>query len=118
MLHQEASKTLGITSTPQLPFKEPQIPSTRDDKALDRGTLGGLGTGLRHEAATKFGKVIFQNSVMFSYPGQTLSPKPPIGTLFKAFGRGAEMEEGVPDMDFLGQKRCDLCLASPLSYLR
>ena len=31
------------TSTPQLPFKEPQIPSNRDHKALNRGTLGGLG---------------------------------------------------------------------------
>ena len=31
------------TSTPQLPFKRPQIPSNRDHKALNRGTLGGLG---------------------------------------------------------------------------
>ena len=31
------------TSTPQLPFKTPQIPSNRDHKALNRGTLGGLG---------------------------------------------------------------------------
>ena len=31
------------TSTPQLPFKEPQIPSTRDHKAINRVTLGGLG---------------------------------------------------------------------------
>ena len=30
-------------STPQLPFKIPQIPSNRDYKALNRGTLGGLG---------------------------------------------------------------------------
>ena len=29
-------------STPQLPFKEPQ--SDGDQKALDRGTLGGVGT--------------------------------------------------------------------------
>ena len=28
------------TSTPQLPFKEPQIPSNRDQKALNRGPLG------------------------------------------------------------------------------
>ena len=32
-----------LTSTPQLPFKEHQIPSNRDHKALNRGTLGGLG---------------------------------------------------------------------------
>ena len=32
-------------STPQLPFKTPQIPSNRDHKALKRGTLGGLGKG-------------------------------------------------------------------------
>ena len=32
------------TSTPQLPFKIPQIPSNRDCKAPNRGTLGGLGT--------------------------------------------------------------------------
>ena len=31
------------TSTPQLPFKRPQIPSNRDHKALNRGTLGGVG---------------------------------------------------------------------------
>ena len=31
------------SSTPQLPFKTPQIPSNRDHKALNRGTLGGLG---------------------------------------------------------------------------
>ena len=30
-------------STPQLPFKTPQIPSNRDHKALNRRTLGGLG---------------------------------------------------------------------------
>ena len=30
-------------STPQLLFKIPQIPSYRDYKALNRGTLGGLG---------------------------------------------------------------------------
>ena len=31
------------TSTPQLPFKEAQISSNGDHKALDRGTLGGVG---------------------------------------------------------------------------
>ena len=31
------------TSTPQLPFKETQIPFNRDHRALNRGTLGGLG---------------------------------------------------------------------------
>ena len=34
---------LTFTSTPQLPFKRPQIPSNRYHKALNRGTLGGLG---------------------------------------------------------------------------
>ena len=34
------------TSTPQLPFKTPQIPSNRSHKALNRDTLGGLG---RHQ---------------------------------------------------------------------
>ena len=29
------------TSTPQLPFKRPQIPSYRDHKALNRATFGG-----------------------------------------------------------------------------
>ena len=28
------------TSTPQLPFKRPHIPTNRDHKALNRGTLG------------------------------------------------------------------------------
>ena len=36
----------GVTqqppSSPQLPFKEPQIPSNRVYKALSSGTLGGL----------------------------------------------------------------------------
>ena len=31
------------TSTPQLPIKIPQIPSNRDYKAPNRGTLEGLG---------------------------------------------------------------------------
>ena len=31
------------TSTPQLPFMKPQIPSNRDHKALNRSTLRGLG---------------------------------------------------------------------------
>ena len=35
---------LKATSTPQLPFKIPQIPSNRDHKALNSGTLGGVGT--------------------------------------------------------------------------
>ena len=37
------NNSLMYSSTPQLPFKEPQIPSNRDHKALNRGTLGGLG---------------------------------------------------------------------------
>ena len=38
-----APKTILYTSTPQLPFKTPQIPSNRGHKAINRGTLGGLG---------------------------------------------------------------------------
>ena len=39
-----ASQTCFLSSTPQLPFKIPQIPCNRDHhKALNRGTLGGLG---------------------------------------------------------------------------
>ena len=34
---------LTCAGTPQLPFKRPQIPSNRDHKALNRGTLGGAG---------------------------------------------------------------------------
>ena len=34
---------IHIYQHPQLPFKTPQIPSNRDHKALNRGTLGGLG---------------------------------------------------------------------------
>ena len=37
---------LDHTSTPQLPFKRPQIPSNRDHMALNGGTLGGLGIGV------------------------------------------------------------------------
>ena len=36
-------RELFLTSTPQLPFKRPHIPTNRDHKALNRGTLGGLG---------------------------------------------------------------------------
>ena len=32
-----------FTSTPQLPFKTPQIPSNGDHKVLTRATMGGLG---------------------------------------------------------------------------
>ena len=32
-----------LTSTPQLPFKRPQISSNGDHKALNRGTSGGVG---------------------------------------------------------------------------
>ena len=39
--------TSPLTSTPQLPFKIPQIPSNRDYKAPSRGTLGGLGSELQ-----------------------------------------------------------------------
>ena len=38
-----ALKAYMKTSTPQLPFQTPQMPSNRDHKALNRGTLGGLG---------------------------------------------------------------------------
>ena len=31
------------SSTPQLPFERPQIPSHKDHQALNRGTLGGAG---------------------------------------------------------------------------
>ena len=31
------------SSTPQLPFQRPQIPSNRDHKVFNRGTLGGAG---------------------------------------------------------------------------
>ena len=38
------SKNSGpSSSTPQLPFKEPQIPSNADHKALNGGPLGGVG---------------------------------------------------------------------------
>ena len=33
----------SLGPTPQLPLKEPQIPSHGDHKALNRGTLGGVG---------------------------------------------------------------------------
>ena len=33
-------------STPQLPLKTPQTPSNSDHKALNRGTLGGLGNSV------------------------------------------------------------------------
>ena len=34
---------MTATSTPQLPFKRPQLLSNRDHKALNRATLGGPG---------------------------------------------------------------------------
>ena len=38
----QLSLVANLTSTPQLPLKTPQIPSNRDQKALNRGPLGGL----------------------------------------------------------------------------
>ena len=38
-----AHKTMSTTSTPQQPFKRLHIPTNRDHKALNRGTLEGLG---------------------------------------------------------------------------
>ena len=43
------------TSTPQLPLKEPQIPSNRDHNALNRGTLGGLGRSVNIAAKGSLG---------------------------------------------------------------
>ena len=37
----------SVPAPPQLPFKESQIPSNGDHKALNRGTLGGLGRAWR-----------------------------------------------------------------------
>ena len=36
-------KGIICTSTPQLPFQIAHIPSNRNHKAINRGTLGGLG---------------------------------------------------------------------------
>ena len=49
--YQNIPKPLGTTSTPQLPFKIPQIPSDRDYKAPNGGTLGGLGMNHPHPKA-------------------------------------------------------------------
>ena len=42
-LYDLRKKRLTYSSTPQLPFKIPHIPTNRDQKALNRGTLGGSG---------------------------------------------------------------------------
>ena len=39
------ANTAESTWTSQLPFKEPQVPSNRDHKALNSGTVGGVGIG-------------------------------------------------------------------------
>ena len=39
-IHKKGFVNILYTTTPQLPFKTSQIPSNRDHKALDRGTLG------------------------------------------------------------------------------
>ena len=41
------------TSTPQLLFKTPQLPFNRDHKALNRGTLGGLGSLVQNEVSMR-----------------------------------------------------------------
>ena len=43
------------TSTPQLPCKRPQIPSSRNHKALDGGTLGGCWNVTSHFKRFSFG---------------------------------------------------------------
>ena len=47
------------TSTPQLPFKRPQIPSNRYHKALNRGTLGSRKEAFisTHRALCKVGRM-------------------------------------------------------------
>ena len=44
---------------PQQPFKTPQIPSTRDHKALNRGTFGGLGMS-RYTAMVPLQTLLYQ----------------------------------------------------------
>ena len=50
----------GLMSTTQLPFNTPQIPPYRDHKALNSGTLGGVGKAMvfgsphRHDQPTDF----------------------------------------------------------------
>ena len=44
LLVSKACESHGFSSTLQLPFKIPQIPSNRDYKALNRATLRGLGS--------------------------------------------------------------------------
>ena len=43
LLRSSVLKTTQFTSTPQLPFKIPHKPTNRDQKALNRDTLGALG---------------------------------------------------------------------------
>ena len=50
-LEERATEALAHTSTPELPFKTPQIPSNRDHQALNKATLGGPGIGLMCAAA-------------------------------------------------------------------
>ena len=58
---------LVMTSTLQLPFKTPQIPFNRDYKAVDRGTLEGLGNAVelakvysRHQLNTLLANILAQ----------------------------------------------------------
>ena len=58
---------LIYTSTPQLPFKTPQIPSNRDHKALNRGTLGGLGRAYTWDRYTFVRILVFISEVFYMF---------------------------------------------------
>ena len=66
------------TSTPQLPFKTPQIPSNRDHKALNRGTLVGLGS---YDIPTIL--LGFPVWVPTEVPLLSRTPSEPMGALFE-----------------------------------
>ena len=56
------------SSTPQLPFKEPQIPFNREHKALNRATLGGLGSCRSFQSKGEFESTL-------QWPSSLRSPK-------------------------------------------
>ena len=59
----------STASTPQLPFKTPQIPSTGDHTALNRGTLGGLGVYRSAEPFNKRASFYHPEEVPQTLPG-------------------------------------------------
>ena len=71
---------------PQLPFKLPQVPSNGDNKALNRGTLGGLDSGFNT------GGLLDVSGGESTHCGRTVARGEPLGCRERTHRPGSVME--------------------------